>query len=350
MNTTLTSLSLPELESYLKAQKQPKFRAKQILDWLYQKQAQSYDEMTNLPATLRDTLADELPLTKNTIVNTQISTDGTRKYILRLADGNLVEMVGIPSRKKNAEGKPERLTVCFSTQVGCAMACAFCATGREGFTRNLDAGEMVDQVRLIAQDMNLRVSNVVAMGQGEGFLNYPELMKALHIMNAPWGLHIGARHITISTCGITKGIRDLSKEAEQYTLAISLHAAQQKTRDELMPRMKSTPLPLLKRALLEYVEATNRRVSLEYLLIKGINDGEQDLQALLDFCSDLLCHVNLLPVNSVEGSPLQASSPETTQNWLQALERAGVAASLRNSRGSDIDGACGQLKNKIHVS
>lgn len=227
------------------------------------------------------------------------------------------------------------------------MACAFCATGREGLTRNLQAGEIVRQIATVQKDFEARVSNVVVMGQGEPFLNYDEVLSALRMVNSTDDLHIGARHITISTCGIISGIERLSDEPEQFTLAISLHSAVQSTRDELMPKVSQQPLPLLKTALKNYTQKTGRRVSLEYLLIKNVNDSEEQLLALLDLCRGLLCHINLLPMNPVEGAPFQPAAEKTVRHWMRTLEAEGVEISMRKSRGSDIDGACGQLKNRI---
>ena len=245
------------------------------------------------------------------------------------------------------DGSLDRLSVCVSSQVGCPMACQFCATGREGLTRNLTAAEIIAQVALVQEDFQERVSNVVVMGQGEPFLNYDEVLAALRILNSRDDFNIGARHITLSTCGITDGIDRLSQEPEQFTLAVSLHSALQKKRDRLMPKVAKQPLSDLKKAVERYTQSTNRRVSFEYLLIKDVSDSEEDLRALLDFCDGLLCHVNLLPVNTVEGSPLQAASPATAKHWVETLIHYGVETSFRKSRGADIDGACGQLKNKL---
>ncbi|MDR0515291.1 MAG: 23S rRNA (adenine(2503)-C(2))-methyltransferase RlmN [Coriobacteriaceae bacterium] len=268
-----------------------------------------------------------------------------------------------------------RLTVCVSTQAGCAMACSFCATGKEGFLRNLLPGEIVDQVLVVQSDMSCRVSNIVTMGQGEPFLNYAHVLAALHIMNNPNCLAIGARHITLSTCGIIKGIKALAKEPEQFTLAVSLHSAVQKTRNKLMPKLASEPLPELRKAIIEYIRRTNRRVSLEYVMLDGVNDSPSDLDALKHYCVGLLCHVNLIPFNSIVkdqgegvaqrkrndqlidpgafGQEYRAPqidgfrpSPSTVlDRWTSALEADNIPTTVRNSRGSDIAGACGQLKN-----
>lgn len=318
---------------------QPSFRAQQLTEWLYQRHVSSYDEMTNLPAALRAALSERFPLTTPEIVNRQVSRDGTRKYLIEFDDGIRVETVAIPSRGG------DRLTVCFSTQAGCAIGCAFCATGREGFARNLTPGEIVDQVLIAQDDMGKRVTNVVGMGQGEPFLNYDNTMAALRILNNKKGLEIGARHISVSTCGILPGIERFSEEPEQFTLAVSLHAARQGVRDLLMPNVARFKLGSLKSALQEYIAKTNRRVTLEYIMIDGVNDADEDLKALQKFCANLLCHVNLIPINAIEGSVFQPSEPETINRCLNAIQKKGTEATLRDSRGSDIDGACGQLKN-----
>ena len=281
------------------------------------------------------------------MLDRRVSKDGTRKYVWQFDDGAGVETVAMPSKDKDAKGSPQRLTVCFSTQVGCAIGCAFCATGKEGFVRNLTPGEMVDQIVLAGHDMGMRVSNVVAMGQGEPFLNYDNTLAALRFMNTKDGLGIGARHITISTCGILKGIERLADEPEQFTLAVSLHSAVQSTRDALMPHMKNAPLHHLHTALERYIEQSGRRVSLEYLLLKDLNDDEAHLAALKEFCRGLLCHVNILPFNEVAGSPFQPASAKTRTKWVNQMEAAGIETTVRDSRGSDIEGACGQLKNAL---
>ncbi len=343
----IRSYNISEIPALLAQYEQPRFRAKQLISWLYQKGASSYDEMTNLPNALREQLACDYPLTPLAIINKQISHDGTRKYVFEYHDGTRVEAVGIPSFDAKKDGTPRHLTVCFSTQAGCAMGCVFCATGEEGLSRNLSSGEMISQINAVQHDFQARVTNVVSMGQGEPFQNYKAVLETLRYLNSPDGLGIGARHITLSTCGIISKIEALSREPEQFTLAVSLHAARQEVRDMLMPRVASQSLPQLKKALMSYVENTGRRVSLEYLLIHKLNDTQQDLEALLAFCEGLLCHVNLIPLNAVDGSAYRPSSPTTQQTWAQTLKAAGIEATMRQSRGSDIDGACGQLKNKI---
>ncbi|WP_239442814.1 23S rRNA (adenine(2503)-C(2))-methyltransferase RlmN [Gordonibacter sp. An230] len=317
---------------------QPSFRAKQLAQWLYVHHVNSYENMTNLPVSLRESLSERFPLHPATLAERRISHDGTRKYIVEFHDGACVEAVAIPSKIDN------RLTICFSTQVGCSMQCAFCATGKAGFERNLLPGEIVDQVMLAQEDMGQRVTNLVGMGQGEPFLNYENVLSALRILNYSKGIAIGARHISISTCGLLDGIERFSHEPEQFTLAVSLHAARQATRDLLMPRMATNQLPDLQRALRRYTQKTNRRVTLEYIMIQDVNDTEDDLEALQAFCSDLLCHINLIPINVLEDSSFRPSEPRIMRRWIESIQSCGKEITVRNSRGADIEGACGQLK------
>lgn len=342
MNTSIThkpikSYSSQELNELLKSYGQPPFRANQLVQWLYQRGASSYNDMTDFPKALRQQLADNHPLFVSSIEDKQVSSDGTRKYLLSYYDGSLVETVGIPSG--------ERLTVCFSTQIGCPMGCVFCATGKEGFTRNLSVGEIIDQILVVQSDFGKRVTNLVGMGQGEPFLNYDAVVSALDIINSKKGLGIGARKITLSTCGILDGIRKFSEIREQYTLAVSLHSARQDVRDTIMPHVSSQPLSTLHKELLSYIEKTKRRVTFEYTLISGLNDQQEDLEALLQFCRDLLCHVNLIRLNDTPDSLFYPSSQSTMYEWKDILERNGIETTIRISKGSDIFGACGQLKN-----
>ena len=340
-NAPIHTLSAAQISALLADLGQPSFRLNQLLDWLYVRQISSFDDMTNLPKALREQLAKVAPIVPLTVVDRRVSADGTRKYLFSLHDGLVVETVGIPSGSADAP----RLTVCFSTQVGCAMGCAFCATGEEGFTRNLGMGEIVCQVLGVQRDFGYRVTNLVAMGQGEPFANYEMTLDALRVLNNPKGIAIGARKITVSTSGIIPGIRKFAEEPQQFTLAVSLHCARQAQRNRMMPGLAGQPLKDLRRALFEYVQATNRRVTLEYLMIAGVNDTDEDLEALRGFCDGLLCHVNLLPLNPIDRSALKPSKDAVMAKWIDALEEVGVEATVRRSRGSDIQGACGQLKN-----
>lgn len=344
MEHDITSLSRDEIAELIQKLGQPSFRAKQLIQWLYGKHARSYDDMTNLPASLRDELAKSHPLRAGSVINRQVSSDGTRKYVVEFHDGARVETVAMPNR--SAEGS-DKLSICFSTQAGCPMECSFCATGKAGFTRNLTIGEMIDQIVLAQEDMGIRASSLVAMGQGEPFLNYDSTLEALHIVNSKESLNIGARHITISTCGIVQGIQRLSDEPEQFTLAISLHSAQQRVRNLLMPAMANTTLPELKRALIEYRKKTNRRVTFEYIMIKDVNDTDEALKHLSKYCEGMLCHVNLIPINRIPNNPYQPSDDAVMRKWVDSLVKRGVETTVRASRGADIAGACGQLKNSL---
>lgn len=306
--------------------------------WLYQRGARSFDEMTDLPASLREELSAHLALSFPEVVERVASADGTRKYLLGLSDGQTIETVGLPDGA--------RLTVCFSTQAGCAMGCGFCATGRGGLVRDLTPGEMVDQIQVVAADFGTRVTNAVAMGQGEPFANYDALLAALRYLNSKDGPEIGARHLTVSTCGLLAGIRRFAEEPEQYTLAVSLHSAVQVTRDRLMPGVRTYPVNLLKRELVAYAGKTGRRPTIEYALIGSVNDTPAELQALLEWCRGLHCHVNLIPVNPVDGSGMQRPERAAAERFRRALAAAGVEASVRAERGADIEAACGQLRQR----
>lgn len=335
----IRSLSHKDLQELMTDLKQPAFRAQQLEEWIWERHAQSFDEMTNLPKSLRTTLAEHLSFAVTTELIRQISSDGSRKYLLQLSDGTSVECVGMPTG--------ERLTVCASTQAGCPMGCAFCATGAHGLTRSLLASEIYEQVMHVRDDFALRVTGVVMMGQGEPFLNYDATLAALRRLNSPEGAGIGARHLTVSTCGIIPNIIRFSKEPEQFTLAVSLHSAVQRTRNALMPGVKKYSLLRLYDAMGEYVDRTGRRPSYEYALIKGINDSDEELASLCDFCRGTLAHVNLIRLNEVKGSRFQPASDARAREFVRRLRQVGVEATIRNSRGADIDAACGQLRQRM---
>lgn len=339
MSEPIKTYSIAEVESIVCDAGLPAFRAEQILMWVYAKGARTYDEMTNIPKVIREQFGVAFPLHVPEIAVKRESADGSRKYLLEYHDGTRVETVGLPS----SDG---RLSVCCSSQAGCSMGCTFCATGKGGLARNLTAGELVDQVLAVQDDFGKRVTNVVVMGQGEPFANYDAVLAALRIMNHPKLLNIGARHITVSTCGLLQGIERFAGEPEQFTLAVSLHAVRQEVRDQIMPGMKNQRLGTLRQALDRYAEATGRRFSFEYALMDGVNDSKEDLEELISYCRRLLCHVNLIPLNQVEGSSVKPVSPQLMGIWRDRLEEAGVPASVRRSRGADIDGACGQLASR----
>lgn len=338
MTTPVKDLTIEDMESLVAEAGLSKFRAQQLLMWIYGRGVGSYDEMTDIPKVIREQFTLAFPLYTPKVLENRESSDGSRKYLLQYLDDTVAETVGLPSR----DG---RLTVCCSSQAGCAMNCAFCATGRQGLSRSLTAGEIVDQVLVVQKDFDKRVTNVVVMGQGEPFANYNAVLGALRILNHPKLLNIGARHITLSTCGLLDGIDRFSQEPEQFTLAISLHSAEQHVRDILMPALTHQRLGALRQALERYTTTTGRRVSLEYALMDGINDSEEALQALIAYTKRLLCHVNLIPLNPIGNSDFVPASFRTIQEWQARLEQEGVSATVRRSRGADIAGACGQLAN-----
>lgn len=331
-------LTLEELQDLVKELGQPAFRAKQLNEWIHDKNVCSFDEMTNLPAALREKLSERFSFNVPVELVKQVSKDGSRKYLLQFSDGVSVETVGMPNRNK--------LAVCISSQAGCAMGCAFCATGLAGLSRSLTAQEMVDQVLHVARDFGERVTSVVFMGQGEPFANFDATVQALRILNDPDGLAIGARHLTVSTCGVIPGIRRFAELPEQFTLAISLHSAIQGTRNQLMPGVKKYTLLRLHEAIQLYVEKTGRRPTYEFAMIDGINDTNPEMQALVDFCAGTLCHVNLIQLNNIPDSPFRPSPIEKVESLQRRLTMHGVETTIRNSRGSDIDAACGQLKQR----
>ena len=331
-------LTLEELQDLVKELGQPAFRAKQLNEWIHDKNVCSFDEMTNLPAALREKLSERFSFNVPVELVKQVSKDGSRKYLLQFSDGVSVETVGMPNRNK--------LAVCISSQAGCAMGCAFCATGLAGLSRSLTAREMVDQVLHVARDFGERVTSVVFMGQGEPLTNIDATVQALRILNDPDGLAIGARHLTVSTCGVIPGIRRFAELPEQFTLAISLHSAIQGTRNQLMPGVKKYTLLRLHEAIQLYVEKTGRRPTYEFAMIDGINDTNPEMQALVDFCAGTLCHVNLIQLNNIPDSPFRPSPIEKVESLQRRLTMHGVETTIRNSRGSDIDAACGQLKQR----
>lgn len=340
--TDIAALGLEGLADALASLGQPSFRRGQVMAWLYGRLAPSFDAMSDLPAALRAGLTEHYSLVHPELAEAQHSADGTRKYLWRLADGVLVESVGIPAG--------DRLTVCYSTQAGCAMGCTFCATGRGGFVRDLLPGEMVWQVALVADDFKMRASNAVAMGQGEPFNNYDATLSALRIMNAKQGPGIGARHLTISTCGVIPGIERLAREPEQFTLAVSLHSAVQATRDRIMPGVRRWPLKDLQTTLIDYTQRTGRRPTLEFALIAGQNDTPAEITALLAFARGWMCHVNLIPVNPVEGTGTSRPTDSRVAEVAAILNAAGVETSVRVERGTDIEAACGQLTQRHRPS
>ncbi|NLF02214.1 MAG: 23S rRNA (adenine(2503)-C(2))-methyltransferase RlmN [Anaerolineales bacterium] len=335
-------LDLPALEALVAQYGQPAYRASQVWQWLYAQQAASLDEMTNVPKVLREQLRSVASVGVLERVDTVESPDGeTRKDLLRLDDGETIETVLMRY--------DQRRTACISTQVGCAAGCAFCATGQMGLRRNLTAGEIVAQAMHFARLLRAqgeRLSNVVLMGMGEPLLNYEASLAAIRRLTDPQGLAIGQRHVTLSTIGIAPGIERLAEEALQITLAVSLHAATDSLRNNLVPMNRRYNLDAVFEACFRYIERTGRRVSFEWVLIEGVNDGPEQAQALAVRLKGMLAHVNLIPLNPTLGYPGQPPSEHRITAFTNVLERHHVAYTLRVRRGIDIQAGCGQLRQR----
>lgn len=337
----LYELTLPELTDLLAGWGQPKFRARQVWDWLYVKRVGDFDAMTNLPAVLRHRLKNETQLGTLELVTEQISHDGTIKRLYRLPDGQLIESVLM-------QYDDHRRTACISTQAGCAMGCVFCATGQMGFARHLTATEIFEQALYFARILEAqgdRLSNVVLMGMGEPFHNYEQSVKAVRRLMSDLG--IGARHITVSTVGLVPQIRRFADEGLQVKLAISLHAATDAERGALLPVNRRWPLSELMEACHDYVKNTGRRITFEWALISGETDTPEQAHALGRLLKGLLCHVNAIPLNPTEGYSGGPSDSAAANQFIDILSQYGVSATIRVRRGIDIDAGCGQLKAKV---
>lgn len=338
----IKAMTLPELTAALKEMGQPGFRAKQIYTWLH-KGVRSYDEMTNISKELRTELSQHYPFTPPEVVRRQQSQrDGTIKYLWRLADGNCVETVLMRYHYGN--------TVCISTEVGCRMGCAFCASTLGGLVRKLEPQEILDQVLFTQVDSGLPVSHIVLMGIGEPLDNYENVLRFLELVNSPEGMNISMRHISLSTCGLIPKIRELAEKKLQLTLSISLHAPSDETRDRIMPVNKAYPTQELLDACRDYYRITGRRISFEYAMIHGVNDSEADARLLLKRLKGMGAHMNLIPLNHVEESPLKPSTRQAVQRFQQILEEGGIPATVRRTLGGDIDASCGQLRRKYEQS
>jgi 23S rRNA (adenine2503-C2)-methyltransferase len=342
--TPVKSLRLEELEEKLLLLEQPAYRAGQVLQWLYKKRAKSFEEMTNLPAVLRGHLSAEFSFDDLRVVRSQGSKDTTRKFLFRLSDGSLIESVLIPASPALYGEASDRRTACISTQVGCAYGCKFCASGLDGFSRNLHAGEIVDQVLRIEEIAGERINNIVFMGMGEPLANFDNLMRAIGIINAPWGVGLGARHITVSTSGLAPRIRELADQPLQIRLAISLHGATDEVREQIMPVNRKYDLATLLEACDYYTQRKKQRLTFEYILIDRVNDSREQAVALTAHAKRLGAKVNLIPYNKVEGLPWERPSEPQQDAFLEILRHAGVAATIRREKGHDIDAACGQLR------
>jgi len=338
MMNHLRSMTQPELQNLLKELGQPAFRAKQLYIWLH-KGARSYDEMTNLPKSLRDTLAEHYPLTTPKVVRRQESQkDGTMKFLWELSDGNCVETVLMRYHYGN--------TVCISTEVGCLMGCKFCASTLGGLVRRLEPHEMLDQVLFTQLESGLPISHIVLMGIGEPLDNYDNVRRFLELVNSPDGMNISMRHISLSTCGLVPGIDRLAEEKLQLTLSVSLHAPTDEIRNTIMPVNKAYPTEELLAACRRYYEKTGRRISFEYAMIGGVNDTPEAAKTLLRRLKGLPAHMNLIPLNHVEESPLKPSTRQAVQQFQNILEQGGIPATVRRTLGGDIDASCGQLRRK----
>ncbi|MBC8001033.1 MAG: 23S rRNA (adenine(2503)-C(2))-methyltransferase RlmN [Opitutaceae bacterium] len=374
MSCDIKSQTVEELQAQFQSWEQPAYRVSQLLDWLYARRATTWEAMTNLPKGLREKLRQQFTVDTLQLVRKQGSRDTTRKFLWKLTDGAMIESVLIPANPALYGEASDRHTLCVSTQVGCAYGCRFCASGLEGFKRNLQVHEIVEQVVAVERwhvaesgepgvsgsesppgipvgspppklDTRL-INNLVIMGMGEPLANYENLLKALHIINAPWGCGIGARKITISTSGLAPQIRRLADEPVQFRLAISLHGATDETRNRIMPVNRKHPLKELTLACEYYQRQKGRMITLEYILIAGVNDGLDQTAPLAELARRLNAKVNLIPYNKVEDLPWIRPTEAVQEAFLAALEGRGTTATLRREKGHDIDAACGQLRLK----
>ncbi len=336
----LKSMTQSEIGAVLKELGQPAFRAGQVYSWLH-KGVRSYEEMTNLPKGLRDMLSQKYPIHPPRVVRKQESQkDGTIKYLWQLQDGNCVETVLMRYHYGN--------TVCISTEVGCGMGCAFCASTIGGLVRRLEPYEMLDEVLFTQIDSGLPVSHVVLMGIGEPLDNFDNVMRFLELVNSESGMNISMRHISLSTCGLVPKIDELAKRKLQLSLAISLHGPNDEIRGRIMPVNKAYPIDVLLEACRRYYAATSRRIHFEYAMIDGVNDSEANARELLRRLKGLPAHVNMIPLNHVEESPLKPSSRAAVAKFQKILEDGGVTATVRRTLGGDIDASCGQLRRKYN--
>jgi 23S rRNA (adenine2503-C2)-methyltransferase len=340
----LKSLILSELQEQLRNLGEPSYRADQVIDWLYKKRVDAIDKMTNLSRPLRKQLSETFALGKIDIVRVLGARDTTRKFLFRLADGNLIESVLIPASPALYGRKSDRRTICVSTQVGCAYGCKFCASGLEGFSRNLSANEIVEQLIAVERATGEKIDNVVFMGMGEPLANLENVLRAIRIINAEWGLGIGARHITMSTSGLAPQIRKLADEPLQIRLAVSLHGATDEVRNRIMPINRRYNIETLLSACDYYKAHKKQHLTFEYILIADVNDSDQQARLLSRHAHRLSAKVNLIPYNSVSGLPWTRPSERRQEKFLSILRAQGIPATLRREKGHDIDAACGQLR------
>lgn len=343
----LMGLQMEEMEEFMQSLGEPSFRGRQVYKWIYQKGVQSFYEMSDLPKYLRTKLDDHCIISMPRLLKQRVSQDGTRKYLLEFKDKKRIESVIIPQSYE----KEARYTLCLSTQVGCPVGCTFCATGKSGFQRNLEAYEIVGQLlssrrelfRKLRSNGESLISSVVYMGMGEPLLNYDATLESIYILNDHRGINLGQRHITISTAGEANGIKRLARENLQTTLAVSLHAPNDMLRSKLVPLNRKYNLATLMEAIEEYMSISNRRVTIEYILLDQVNNSEKEARELIDLIKPLNCHINLIPYNEVKDLPFKRPSRQNIQSFHRMLLDAGIPVTLREERGTDIEAACGQL-------
>lgn len=341
MSKDIMSMTYGELAEVFSGKGLPGFRAKQVYQWLHCRLAASYDEMTDLPKALREQLAEEYPLNICTVAKKQVSAaDGTVKFLYALHDGDYIESVVM----KYKYG----YTVCVSSQVGCKMGCAFCASTLGGFKRSLTAGEILSQVYTAQRELEERVSHIVLMGMGEPLDNFDNVMRFIELVTDEKGLNLSMRNISLSTCGVVPKIEELMKKKLQLTLSISLHAADSGLRSKIMPINKKYDVDELLAVCRRYAAETSRRISFEYSMLAEVNDSDECARLLASKLRGMLCHVNLIPVNEVEESPFKPSSPERIERFTEILAGSGITATVRRKLGSDIEASCGQLRRKMN--
>lgn len=331
----ILNFSLEDLKRWMKENEESAFRAKQIFDWIY-KGVYDFEDMKNIPKSMKDKLNKNFTIDIPEVLDAMESVDGTRKFLLKFKDGNIIECVIMKYKHGN--------TICISTQVGCRMGCKFCASTLEGRVRDLTAGEMLSEVIVAQNLLQDRISNIVLMGSGEPLDNYENVMKFLELVNADYGLNIGQRHITLSTCGIVPKIYEMADKEMQVTLAISLHAVTDEKRKTIMPIANKYSIKEILEACNYYVKKTNRRITFEYSLVSGVNDSKEDARTLGSLIGKTLCHVNLIPVNEIKENTFKKSTPKAIEDFRKVLNGYGIEATVRQEKGSDINAACGQLR------
>lgn len=336
----ILGMSYLELEDFFKSIDEPRYRAEQFAQWIYGKKLRDFSDITNFKKELKDKLEENAFIYSLKLRSLQTSKDGTKKYLFALEDGELIETVLLRQKKEN-EGT--RNTLCISTQVGCPMNCSFCATGQAGFERDLKTSEIIAQIADVERIEKLKINNVVFMGMGEPFLNYENVVRAIKIINEKKFFNIGIRKITVSTCGLVPEINRFAEEELDVVLAVSLHSADDTKRSSIMPVNRRYNLEELKKAIAHYISKINRRVTLEYAMIRGFNDKPEDLRKLISFCQGLKVHVNLIPINETEE---EYKKSEKAEYFASELKKKNIESTVRQERGADIDAACGQLKGK----